>query len=149
MSRKAHEYVDECAYWAHELAQSESRGPGDYANAMERIERKCSVAKGTLWKLRYRRPKTIGVEVYNAIQGAYLENREKYEAERADFEPRTKIGALLLGAVDGLHRAADAVAPQEDGAVTWDGGGVWWSGTKRPSIASRNLSATTVFRHGR
>jgi len=146
MSRKAFEYVDEAANLAAELALRERRGPGDYLNAMRRMARKVSVSYATLWNLRYRKPKSISVHDYVNILEAYADAQaRKYEALREDFVAGSKMGETLLAIPDRIHRSANDPPAQEGEVVTWDGHGVWWCGTTRPLIASKDSSSTMVF----
>ena len=125
MSRKAFEYVDEAANLAAELALRESRGPGDYLNAMRRMARKVSVSYATLWNLRYRKPKSISVHDYVNILEAYADAQaRKYEAARENFVAGSKMGKAMLALPDRIHRAASDPPAQEGGVVTWDGDGV-------------------------
>jgi len=146
MPRKAYEYVDHAAKLAEELAHVESRGPGDYLNAMRRMARRVSISYATLWNLRYRKPKSISVHDYISILEAYAEAQgRKYEAAREDFVEGAAVGDALLAFADRIHGAANRPPAQEPGGVTWDGEGVWWIGPQRPSIASRDLSSTITF----
>ena len=57
--------------WMTRLVQLESRGPGDVDNALRRIARRYGLEYGALWSLRYRSPKRIWADVYNALHSAY------------------------------------------------------------------------------
>ena len=97
-SLEAAELVGEAAFWAHELALGESRGPGDFVDAMHRVAEKFEIAYSTLWNLRYRTPPSIGVADYLAIFRAYA-------ADRGGAEARTKLGVVLLSAADEIRKA--------------------------------------------
>lgn len=96
---EAAELVSEAAFWAHELARSESRGPGDFLDAMHRVADKFEIAYATLWNLRYRTPPSIGVESYIAIFRAYAATAQNAEA-------KTKVGAALLSIAGEIGKAA-------------------------------------------
>ena len=101
---QAGEFVDEARSWALALVRAESRFPGDYASAMRRVARRAKVPFGLLWSLHYRLPKTIPVERYAALAGAYADaQRDRYRTERSGIEATTWLGKILL-------RAADRVA---------------------------------------
>jgi hypothetical protein len=85
----AAEFVEEAATWAHQLTMDECQKAGEYVATMRRVAENFSIPYGTLWALKYRPPKSIGVEDYFAILSAYA-------AERSDAEARTKIGLALL-----------------------------------------------------
>jgi hypothetical protein len=95
---EAAEFIEEAANWAHQLVMAETEGPGDYLNAMRRVANRFSVPYGMLWDLRYRKPKSIGVEDYFAILSAYA-------AERSDAEARTKVGSALMSVADEIRKA--------------------------------------------
>jgi hypothetical protein len=64
---EAAEFVDEAAAWAHRLILDECQKAGEYLEAMRRVSEIFSIPYGTLWSLKYRPPKSIGVEDYFAI----------------------------------------------------------------------------------
>jgi hypothetical protein len=101
-------FVDESAEKVRWLVQRETRCPGDTRNAMERLARRHGIDFGTLWSLRYRRPKDLFVSIYFAIHAAYEAEVERQqqalERERAATHPRTKLGRALLGEVQGMGR---------------------------------------------
>lgn len=114
MSRPAACFVNEAAQWADELARKEARGPNDYLNAMRRVADRIAVNYSVLWNLRYRRPKTIGVESYVALLEAYVSKKERqYNAVRIaeHHGEEAVIGARKIG--EALLRAADRVAGVE------------------------------------
>jgi hypothetical protein len=95
---EAAEFVEEAAYWAHRLVMDECAKPGDYVAAMRRASEKHSIPHGTLWTLRYRPPRSIGVEDYFAILSSYA-------AKRSNAEAKTKIGATLLNVAHEISKA--------------------------------------------
>jgi hypothetical protein len=100
---EAAEFVEEAAVWAHRIVMDECAEPGDYVAAMRRASEKHSIPHGTLWSLRYRPPKSIGVEDYFAILNAYA-------TERSDAEARTKVGAALFSVADEIRKAPSSRA---------------------------------------
>ena len=95
-------YVEEASRWARSLVHSEARGPGDHQNAMRRVARRLHVPFNTLWRLHYRKPKTIGAEIFCALGEAIDAQPRRYREERALLEPKTALGRLLLRAADRL-----------------------------------------------
>lgn len=63
--------------WATKLVRSESRGPGDTDNAMRRLARRYGLDYGALWGLRYRPPRRIFADTYNALAAAYTAECER------------------------------------------------------------------------
>lgn len=103
-------FVQEARHWARELCREESRGPGDYSNAMRRIARKASVPFGLLWNLHYRVPKTISAHLYASLGAFYVdEQHRRYSEEKANIVATTSLGRALLS-------AAAALAGEKDGA---------------------------------
>jgi hypothetical protein len=96
---EAAEFVDEAAAWAQRLILDECQKAGEYLGAMQRVAEIFSIPYGTLWALKYRPPKSIGVEDYFAIMSAYA-------AGRSDADTRTKIGAALLS-VDEIRNSRE------------------------------------------
>lgn len=95
-------YVEEARSWAHGVTISETRFPGDYGPAMDRVARKAGVPSGLLWRLRYRTPKSIATEHYAALGAYFASQQSRYRAERAAVEPKTALGAFILRAADRL-----------------------------------------------
>ena len=106
----AHEFVEDAAAMAKRLTNAECDGPGDFLNAMGRVAGRIGVPYGTLWNLRYRKPKEIPVQEYVGILAEYTKNRRQYEAERDEVAEPSKIGAFLLRIADGAHRTAGLMA---------------------------------------
>ncbi|MFC5423244.1 hypothetical protein ACFPOB_27235 [Bosea eneae] len=69
--------VDEARTWGEYLTRAEARGPGDYGQAMERIERRYRLPARLLWTLRYRPPKDLFVKSYRALKAAYDAERSR------------------------------------------------------------------------
>lgn len=92
-------YVDDAVGWARDLTQAESRCPGDYGNAMQRLARQIGVPFRVLWNLHYRRPKTIDAANFVSLGAAY-EQRRLYREERDGYAPKTRLGRFLVGALD-------------------------------------------------
>lgn len=92
-------YVDDATGWARDLTQTESRCPGDYGNAMRRLARQINIPFRVLWNLHYRRPKTIDAAVFVSLGAAY-EQRKLYREERDGYAPKTRLGRLLVRAID-------------------------------------------------
>ena len=95
------EPVDEAAKWASSMTRSESRGPGDYVPAMERVARKVGVSQSLIWSLHYRKPKDIWTK-------AYLKLKAAYEQER-----RRQLGKLVNEMRDAKKSGADPALVRE------------------------------------
>lgn len=102
------DFSEEAKTWARFLVTDESRRPGDYKLAMQRVARYAKVPFALLWSLHYRPSKTIPTSQYVAL-GRYLldVHRRKYREERAVTLARTEFGRLLLSAADRLAGAKD------------------------------------------
>lgn len=64
-------YVDQAADWSNYLTLLNLRGTGDYDRAMRRTADDLGVPHRSLWALRYRKPKSVGAEVYEPLRLAY------------------------------------------------------------------------------
>lgn len=70
-------FVSNATEWANELVRRESRGPGDYENAMRRLEKRYNIPWQILWRLRHGRIKDIYVSLYVRLQAAYQAECER------------------------------------------------------------------------
>lgn len=70
-------FVTNATEWANELVRRESRGPGDYENAMRRLESRYGIPWQTLWRLRHGRLKDVYVSIYVRLQAAYQAECER------------------------------------------------------------------------
>lgn len=70
-------FVSNAQEWANELIRRESRGPGDYENAMRRLESRYGIPWQTFWRLRHGRLKDIYVSIYVRLQAAYQAECER------------------------------------------------------------------------
>jgi hypothetical protein len=78
------------------MIMAECNGPGDYLSAMKRVAERFSLQYGLFCDLRYRKPKSLGIEDYFALFQAYIETRNAAEA-------KTRIGTMLLGVADKIR----------------------------------------------
>lgn len=105
-------FVEHASLLAGKMVARESRGPGDTDNAMRRLENSYGIPYAALWALRYRKPKSVAVEVYAAIVCAYDrhcdEQAKIFSAERGDAHPQGWLAQAFV-------RAADALAGEEGG----------------------------------
>lgn len=97
-------YVQDASDWAGSLVRLErERGHPDPISVVARQGR---VSKNAIWSLVYRPPKKVAADVYFAIAQLYerecARQAEKYEAERARTEAKTRLGAALMETVDRL-----------------------------------------------
>lgn len=104
-------YLVSAKEWAEFLIKRETRGPGDYDNAMRRVHK---VPYSLLWSLIYRPPKDIGVRKFLQLRNAYLAacEAEKKRLEDAIKKTRETTGltpddCLALRAGVALVDAAD------------------------------------------
>jgi hypothetical protein len=70
-------FVSNAQEWANELVRRESRGPGDYENAMRRLESRYGIPWQTFWRLRHGRLKDVYVSIYVRLQAAYQAECER------------------------------------------------------------------------
>lgn len=103
----AQKIADHAAGMAAEMVRREARGSGDIPNAMERLERRHGLPTRTLWNPRYRPPKRLFADVYEALKAAY---RAEIERQHKALSHELAIAATLAGADSYLVRAAAAVA---------------------------------------
>lgn len=108
----AADYVGEATEWANALVRSESRGPGDFLPAMARVAaNRVGIAYETLFKLRYRKPKTLSVEHWAALLEAFSADEQARKYFEGRPIARTQLGRVLLS-------AADRLAGQKAGVVS-------------------------------
>lgn len=103
--------IDELAGLANDLIMREARGPGDYHNAMRRIEARYGIPYAKLWTLRFRRPKSFDFAVGLRIH---------YAAEHqcgAETEARSSLGQALLRGCASLRGLADRMDGPDDWPV--------------------------------
>ena len=73
--------VDKAAKWASALLARVHRGPGDnIETAMHRAEQKYGVPYSTLWALRFRKPKKMGVAAWGYLKSVYEAECGRQEA---------------------------------------------------------------------
>lgn len=115
MSDTASTYVEEAADKASWMVNREVRGPGDVDNAMRRLESRLGISYATFWALRYKRPKSIGTEIFVRICEAFemerAMQRKRFNEEDSRTHPKTWFGEVIA-------RASRAVAGSEDGVVS-------------------------------
>ena len=64
-------FVDEARSYLDRLLHVESRGPGDFGNALHRIARRERLPHAALWGLRYRPPKDVYASTLFKLRDAY------------------------------------------------------------------------------
>ncbi|GGC70537.1 hypothetical protein GCM10010994_31350 [Chelatococcus reniformis] len=95
------------------MVRLESRGPGDVAPAMRRLAIRYRLPYGTIWALRYRKPKSIVTDIYFALAAAYeAERARQRHALREDLDVTKEIAGPDHPAV----RAAEALVGKADPA---------------------------------
>lgn len=99
-------YTDQAASWAKSLLHKESRGPGDTDNAMRRLSQRYGIPYGSLWTLRYRKPKDVFASVYFALQNAYAAECER-QLKRLQHD--IEITKRIAGPNGRAVRAAEAL----------------------------------------
>lgn len=73
--------VGRAATWAMKLWNVVHRGMGDTQEAaMHRAAKLANVSPNTIWKLRYRRPRSVDAHIYFRLQAAYQQHVESAEA---------------------------------------------------------------------
>lgn len=104
-----------------DLLRWETRGPGDLANAMRRVETRYGVPFSVQWALRYRPPKRIWSDLLAKLEAAHAAEKERQlrklahdlavtaEIAGADH-PAVVAAQALLGAADALAAGVDAEA---------------------------------------
>lgn len=103
--------VTEARGWAKEMIAREAKGPGDFENAMRRIETRFGVPYGLLWSLRYRH----GLK--DILASSYVRLKIAYEAQCAQqirkLEHELEITKAKAGADHAAVRAAEALVAEE------------------------------------
>lgn len=92
--------------WMSRLVQLESRGPGDTENAMRRLSRRYGIEYGALWSLRYRSPRRVWADIYNALGAAYARECER---QREVLAHELAVTQAIVGPQHGAVVAAEAV----------------------------------------
>ena len=87
----AREFVDDATALAKALIKAESRFPGDYGRAMGAVATRIGIPRQKLWDLHYRKPKSIGAEIYFALLGAMARG-----SQDADAAGRNEFRTALL-----------------------------------------------------
>lgn len=100
--------VIEASAWASSCVAAErSQGAED---PIARVARRARVSRNAIWALVYRPPKRVAAEIYLALGSLYADEcgrqAERYAAERAATEAKTRLGRALV-------RSADALACQD------------------------------------
>lgn len=100
--------VDDAARWSGALWNKTHAGMGDTQEAaMYRAAERYGVEPGTLWALRYRKPKDILASVYFKLKAAYEHECERQEA-RLRHELELVKALPSTTAREGLVREAEA-----------------------------------------
>ena len=104
--------VSDASIWASSCVASErERGEED---PIATVARRARVSRNAIWSLLYRPPKRVAADVYLALGSLYerecARQAERYAAERAVTQAKTRIGQALL-------RASDRLSGQKDGSV--------------------------------
>ena len=104
-------FVDEAVEMARNMVARESRGPGDIDNAMSRLEARYGVPYSVFWSLRYKKPKTMDVDIFARIFFAYEAECERQQRlvdeERQATRAKSRLGRALLCAGDLLAGKED------------------------------------------
>ena len=91
--------VGQAREWANMLVHSQCRGPGDFDNAMRRVETKWGIPYGLIWSLRYRPPKDVPgsllVSLFAAVEDLRETGRKKYEHELAIAQATGRSNSIL------------------------------------------------------
>lgn len=103
-------YVDEAASLAKDLTLRESRGPDDMVNAWNRLEARYGVPFQIFWSLRYRRPKSITVGIFNRLQAAY---RAECERQMRKLQHEIEITKAKAGADCPAVREVEALVGED------------------------------------
>jgi hypothetical protein len=90
-------FVSNAREWAGELVRREARGPGDYENAMRRLESRYGIQWQTFWRLRHGRIKDISASIYARINAAYCAECERQQ--------RLLAGQIEIAKAKGLTSA--------------------------------------------
>ncbi len=103
-------YVAKAAEWSGALIEAESRGHGDFDNAMRRVARRHKINHSTLWRLRYSPPKRIDAGVLLTLFIAHLDIERQHQAKRLKDEVALQGDSFL---VSRIGRALAALAGAE------------------------------------
>lgn len=103
------ERVEQAAKWADALVTKVHRGPGDSVEAaMYRAQTKFGIPFGTLWALRYRKPKAMFVGAWAYLKHVYdaecgrQEARLRHELEITKRLPATESRLALIAETEAL-----------------------------------------------
>lgn len=104
-------FVGNARDWANELVRRESKGPGDYENAMRRLEARYGIPWQTFWRLRHRPPKDIFISIYVRLQAAYMAECER---QMRLLKHEIEITKLIAGPSAPAVAAAEAVVDKAE-----------------------------------
>lgn len=93
--------------YARKALQAEARGPGDLDEAMHRLEARSGVGYWTWWGLWHRRRKSVDMDLFQRVRGAYLAVCER---QLAKVQHTLTVEAAKGGSDD----FSDLVAEAED-----------------------------------
>jgi hypothetical protein len=98
--------VEKAKGWLEALCEEESRGRGDFTEAVRRVALRLRIPFGFFNELLYRSPppKKISGGRLLTLAMAYDDclQRRKYKEERAAFNPSTALGRAMVRAADYL-----------------------------------------------
>ena len=98
-------FVSNAREWANDLIRRESRGPGDFDNAMRRLEARYGIPATTFFRLRHGRIKEIYASTYVKIQSAYLaecERQTRILKQQAEIARAKGIASPVLDEIETL-----------------------------------------------
>lgn len=103
-------FVSNAQEWANELVRMNSRGPGDYENAMRRLEGRYGISWQTFLRLRYGRIKDISASIYTRINAAYCAECDRQQRLLAlQIETAKAKGLARSPAVEAAQSLLDEV----------------------------------------
>jgi hypothetical protein len=106
-------FVEDASRDARELVTLEMRGPGDFGNAMGRIEGLYGIPYWRLWGLLYKPPKRLDAALDRRIAAALQAHRARAERRRLGAEQnataRAQLHAAILRGVAAVGRGGDAL----------------------------------------
>jgi hypothetical protein len=106
-------FVEDASRDARELVTLEMRGPGDFGNALVRIEALYGIGRWRLWGLLYKPPKRLDASLGARLDAALEQHRRRAERLRLGAErnatARAQLHAAILRSVAAVGRGGDAL----------------------------------------
>lgn len=107
--------ASEASVFVRQMIHREARGPGDYENAMQRLEARYGIGFWTLDHLRKRKAKSVDVSLYARIKAAFADHCGR-QASRLLAEAKSMQSVEPNEDVAAIQREIEALAARLEAA---------------------------------